>query len=248
MRLSPHCHALTGFAYVPPWAVNAGFVWGTQRTLIVDTGPTALAAETIAGYAEAARPGNTMLAIDTEWHLDHIAGNDTLLRRGIDVYGHPSIGRRDEEYASDVDEFAASVGDPQRRGDGEGRIPFRDTRIANPNVRLDRELELDLGEVTATILLVPGHTPANLAVWVDREGVLFTGDTVVSDYRPNFASGGPPDWRLWLEALTRIEALKPQTLVPGHGRVLRGVEIGREIARIQGSLEAALDHAEGRRE
>jgi hypothetical protein len=46
---SPHSRALTGFAYVPPWTVNAGFVWGSQRTLIVDTGPTVLAAATIVG-------------------------------------------------------------------------------------------------------------------------------------------------------------------------------------------------------
>jgi len=240
MRLSPHCRALTGFAYVPPWTVNAGFVWGSERTLIVDTGPTALAAATIVGYAEVARPGNTLLAINTERHLDHMAGNDFVRQAGMDVYGHPSILRNDEEYAVDIEAYCACVSDSSRRADGEGRIPFRGTRIANPNVPVDAEMTMDLGGVKADILLLPGHTPANLAVWVAAEGVLFSGDTIVSDYRPNLGSGGPPDWSLWMTALARIEALRPAIVVPGHGRVLCGEQITAEIARIRGFLAAAL--------
>lgn len=243
MQLSKHCHALTGFAYVPPWSVNAGFVAGESRTLIVDTGPTALAAATILGYAQAARPGNALLAIDTERHLDHVAGNELLRSRGIDVYGHPSIDRTDEEYASDVAEFCRSVPDPRRRAAGEGQIPFAGTRIARPNVLVQSEAALDLGGLAVQVLLVPGHTPANLIVWVAEEGVLFAGDTVVSDYLPNLESGGPADWLLWLAALDRIEGLRPDTLVPGHGRVLRGGEIGVEIARVRGVLEAALERS-----
>jgi cyclase len=246
MQLSRHCHALTGFAYVPPWAVNAGFVAGESRTLIVDTGPTALAAATILGYAQVARPGNAILAIDTERHLDHIAGNDLLRSHGIDVYGHPSIDRTDEEYASDVAEFCASVSDPRRRAAGEGRIPFAGTRIVRPNVLVDAETALDLGGVVAHILLAPGHTPANLLVWVPEERVLFAGDTVVSDYVPNLESGGPADWRLWLAALERIEGLQPESLVPGHGRVLRLGDIGAEIARVRRVLETALGRPQGR--
>ena len=39
---------------------------------------------------------------------------------------------------------------------------------------------------------------------------------------------------------SRIEALEPRTLVPGHGRILRGSEIGHEVARVRACLEAAL--------
>jgi glyoxylase-like metal-dependent hydrolase (beta-lactamase superfamily II) len=241
MRLSAHCHALAGFGYVPPWSVNAGFVCGESRTLIVDSGPTAQAAATILGYAETARPGNTVLAINTERHLDHIAGNDLLRSRGIEVWGHPSIRRTAAELAADVAEYCASVPDPVRRRDGEGEIPFLETRIADPNVDIERECAIDLGGVSAQVLLVPGHTPANLVVWIAAEGVAYTGDSVVSDYRPNLGSGGPADWRSWLGALDRIQALTPAILVPGHGRILRGgAEVGREIERIRRCLHEAL--------
>jgi cyclase len=244
MKLSARCHALLGFAYVPPWAVNAGFVRGDVRTLVVDTGPTAQAAATIFGYAQAAAPGNALLAIDTERHLDHIAGNDLFRSRGVEVLGHPSIVRSDAELAADVAEYGACVTDAARRGDGEGRIPFLGTRIANPSTAVDRDMQLDLGGVKVSVLLLPGHTPANLAVWVPSDGVIYTGDTVVSDYRPNLASGGPAEWRLWLAALDRVESLGPQVVVPGHGRVLRDEDIAGEIDRVRVLLLRALDDEE----
>ena len=242
MRVSARCHALLGFAYLPPWSVNAGFVRGDARTLIVDAGPSAQAAATILGYAESASPGTAIVAINTERHLDHVAGNGFLRSRGIDVHGHPAVRRSAAELTADVDEYCACVPDPVRRANGEGRIPFAGTCIANPNLDVEREHEIDLGGLRASILLVPGHTPANLAVWIPDERVLYTGDTVVSDYRPNLGSGGPADWRLWLAALDRIEALEPRVIVPGHGRVLTGAgEIEREIARVRSCLELALD-------
>ena len=103
------------------WSVNAGFVCGERRTLIVDTGPTAYAAATILGYAQAARPGNTVMAVNTELHLDHLAGNSLLRECGIDVYGHPSIVRTDADLMADVTTYATSVIDPDRRD--EARLP-----------------------------------------------------------------------------------------------------------------------------
>jgi glyoxylase-like metal-dependent hydrolase (beta-lactamase superfamily II) len=238
VRLGRHCYALAGFAYLPPWSVNAGFVCGERLTLIVDTGPTAYAAATILGYAQAARPTNTVLAVNTELHLDHLAGNSLLREQGVDVYGHPSIARSDADLIADVAACEASVIDPERRK--EARLPFLGTHIANPNRIVDCDQALDLEGVTAQLLLVPGHTTANLAVWIAEDRVLYSGDTVVSDYLPNLAAGTPSDWRRWLQSLKRLESLGAEVLVPGHGRILRGEEIAAEIARIRASLLRAL--------
>jgi cyclase len=226
---------------VPPWSVNAGFVCGNRRTLIVDTGPTAQAAATILGYAEAARPANSILAVNTELHLDHLAGNAFLRERGIDVYGHASVLRTDVDLEAVVMEFRASVSDEGRCD--EAPLPFLGTCIVNPNRVLDCDQTVDLEGLTVELLLVPGHTTANLAVWIAEDRVLYTGDTVVSDYRPNLSSGTRSDWRRWLQALDRIESLGAEILVPGHGRILRGGEIAGEIARIRSSLYQALGNA-----
>jgi cyclase len=243
MRISDHCHALLGFSFLPPWTVNAGVAWGMERTLVIDTGPSALAAATIHGYAELARPGNALVAINSEGHLDHIGGNDYFRQLGLDVHGHASIQRTEGDLAEDIAAYSACVADPIRRADGEGRLPFVGTRIANPNKPIAADTVLDLGGREATILLAPGHTPANLLVWIADEGVLFAGDTIVSGYGPNLGTGGPPAWTSWLAALNRIEDLRPRVIVPGHGEVIRHAEIPVEIERIRSCLARALDTA-----
>lgn len=93
MKISNRCYAVTGLGYSAPWCVNAGFIAGDATTLVVDTGGNRLAAATIHGYAEATRPGNELLVINTEKHFDHIGGNSFFRRRGIDIWGHAAIRR-----------------------------------------------------------------------------------------------------------------------------------------------------------
>jgi alkyl sulfatase BDS1-like metallo-beta-lactamase superfamily hydrolase len=75
MRISNRCYAITGLGFTPPWEVNAGFIVGDAKTLVVDTWPTYFAARTVYGYARSARPNNEMIAVNTEMHVDHIMGN-----------------------------------------------------------------------------------------------------------------------------------------------------------------------------
>jgi glyoxylase-like metal-dependent hydrolase (beta-lactamase superfamily II) len=240
MRLSANCFALLGFAYIPPWAVNAGFVVGQTHTLIVDSGPNALAAATLHGYATAVRPDNSLMVINTELHLDHISGNDYFRQHGLDVYGHPAWQRTDEQLADDVNEYNNSIPDSFRRQLQEGQIPFINTHIANPNNPIMADTSFDLGGLAVQIILTPGHTPTNLTIFVPSDGVLFCGDCLVRDYLPNLESGTAQDWQMWLQSLERIRALKPEIIVPGHGRVLQKSDIQPEIERIRQILKEAM--------
>jgi cyclase len=237
VRLGARCHAILGLSCTPPWTVNAGVVAGDARTLLVDTGANAASAETILGYAEAVRPGNPLVAIVTEPHLDHLLGSATLRARGVPVHGHHRVARRPAD--AEIADLAAAVTDPARKR--EAAVFFAGTRVENPDRPLAAETALDLGGVAAEVLFTPGHTPANLVVWIASEGVLFSGDTVVDGYLPNLEAGGPPDWAEWLRSLARIEALGAATLVPGHGAVLRGAEVPAGIARVRAVLERALE-------
>jgi glyoxylase-like metal-dependent hydrolase (beta-lactamase superfamily II) len=240
MQVSQHCYALLGFSYEPPWAVNAGFIAGDGRTLIVDSGPHPMAAATIHGYASAVRPANKLLLINTERHFDHIGGNSYLSGQSAKIYGHQLAPRTEAELAADLEEHDACVNNALRRARREGQIPFAGMQIVVANYRIDADTEIDLGSLNARVLLTPGHTPANLCVLVPDEGVVFCGDCVVSDYVPNLEGGSADDWRTWLHSLALIEALRLQVLVPGHGRVLRGGEIPAEINRVRSILENAI--------
>ena len=240
MRLSTHCYALCGFGYIPPWTVNTGFIAGSHTTLIVDTGPNALAAATVYGYVQALSASKHIIAINTEKHLDHLGGNGFMRERGIDIMGHPGISRQQEDIVSDIDEFNTTVSNHVRREKNEGAIPYRNTRIVNPNLSLPASMSIDLGGISASIVLTPGHTNTNIAIFLQQDGVLYSGDTIVGLYLPNLEASGSDEWRLWLDSLTRIEELEPRIVVPTHGPVLRGCEVKSEIGRIRAVLETAL--------
>jgi glyoxylase-like metal-dependent hydrolase (beta-lactamase superfamily II) len=240
MQVAPHCFAVTGLGYIPPWCVNAGFVVGSHTTLVVDTGANALAAATIHGYALTARPGNRVIVIDTEKHFDHIGGNGYFRERGIDVYGHAGIERTDHEFGSEIADFNSQISDPARRGLGEEKAFYAGTTLSNPNRPILEDMTLDLGDCTVEVLLTPGHTPTNLSVYVPQDGVLFCGDCLINQYMPNLDCGTEPDWRQWLVSLDRIARLAPSVVVPGHGPSAIGNDVGRIIDTVRNELEQSI--------
>lgn len=222
MRLTPRCYAVPGLAYLRPLMVNAGFIAGYEVTLIVDTGPNAQAASVIEGYARAVRPANDLMALNTEPHFDHIGGNAHMIACGMRVYGHESIHRTPGEFAAEL----AGLGDA-------APAFFANTSLANPTYSVRDDMQLDLGRCAVEVLLTPGHTPSNISVYVPSDGVLYSGDCLVNGFALNLASG---DARQWLASLDRIERLGPRVIVPGHGPVAQGDEVGTLIARVRTEL------------
>jgi len=240
MQLSRSCYAVTGLCCLPPWWHNAGFVAGNRRTLVVDTGGNAAAAQTIYGYATAARPGQELLAVNTEPHLDHLLGNAYFVERGVEVLGHLGIANTDADFAAYREEIRACIPEALRLDRHEGRAFFADTRLANPTRPIDEDRELDLGGLAALLLLTPGHTPSNVCVYVPAERVLYAGDCLEPGYAPSL-NDDPDAWRQWLASLDRIATLGAEVAVAGHGPVLLGARaVHDEVERVRGVLQAAL--------
>jgi len=240
MRLTERCYAVMGLGYSPPWCVNAGFIAGDELTLVVDTGANAFAGQTIHGYATAVRPHNQLRVINTEKHFDHIGGNSFFRERGAEILGHPGCLRTEEEFRAEIAEFNAGIADPARRARGEAEVFYRGTSLAVPNRFIEEDTVLDLGGIEVRVLLTPGHTPSNLAVYVPAEGVAYSGDCLVNGYLPNLACGSEPEWRQWLDSIARIERLAPGAVVPGHGPVAREDEVRAMMESVRGVLGAAL--------
>src|ERR1700685_4450939 len=133
VRVSDRCFAVTGLGYLPPWTVNAGFVTGDEKTLLIDTGASTAAASTIHGYAAIARPSNRLAVLNTERHFDHIGGNGYFRDLGIDIHGHASIERTENEFRAEMAEFNAEISNPSRRDPREEQIFYHATRLENPN-------------------------------------------------------------------------------------------------------------------
>jgi glyoxylase-like metal-dependent hydrolase (beta-lactamase superfamily II) len=240
MQVSPRCFAITGLAYVPPWSVNSGFIAGEHTTLVVDTGANALAAATIHGYAEAARPPNRIAVLNTEKHFDHIGGNGYFRDRGAEIHGHALIARTSDEFQQERAEFRSAISNAARRVRCEEDVFYHDTDLVNPDRRIDQDTTIELGDCTVRILLTPGHTPTNISVWVPDDRVLFCGDCLTNRYLPNLDCGATPEWWLWLKSLERIERLNPRAIVPGHGPVAMHDDVPRMIEAVRRELELAI--------
>jgi glyoxylase-like metal-dependent hydrolase (beta-lactamase superfamily II) len=141
---------------------------------------------------------------------------------------------------SDIDEYIACTPNAVRRKREEAAIVFTGTRIINPIYKITSEIKFNLGNLNAEVLLTPGHTPTNLCVFVPAERVLFCGDSVVSRYLPNLEGGSVRDWQQWLSTLDRIVALEAEVLVCGHGPILQGDNVPKEIQRVRTIIERAI--------
>lgn len=215
---------------------------GAHSTLVVDTGSNYFTARTIDGYARCAKPDNGLIAVNTEPHFDHIGGNGFFRSQGIDIWAHPKLRRIDSDFLANCDDFDETIRNEVRRAARESRAFYLGTELANPNCVLKKGQRFDLGGLDVVVYETPGHTPLNISLFVPSEGVLYCGDTIVTGYIPNLEGGDVAAWKDWQQSLTRIDALNPQHVVPGHGDIISGASaIAGAIARMQDTLNRAIE-------
>jgi glyoxylase-like metal-dependent hydrolase (beta-lactamase superfamily II) len=242
MKLTDSCYAILGLGCYPPWMVNAGFIVGDEKTLIIDSGPTYYAAQTILGYARNAKPDNEIIVINTEKHLDHIGGNSLFSEEGIKIYGHELIKRNNKDLISDMDYFNKCIVDVKRKAANEEQIFYEFTRIVNPEFHLKDGDKINLGlNKEVSVIFTPGHTLTNISILESEEKVLYCGDCIVSGFLPNLDDGIVEDWNEWIKSLEIISNLDLEYVIPGHGKVLIGTDIQKEIFRIRKILEEAIE-------
>lgn len=242
MKVSDHCFAITGLYYITPWNVNSGFIVGNKKTLVVDSGSNYLSAQTIYGYAAAVKPENEIILLNTEKHLDHIGGNEYFSEKGVSIYGHSTIKRDQKEFDQMVNEINPLISNTARRQNHEERIAFQNTRIVNPDHIIDRDVEFDLGDIQARILLTSGHTKSNISVYVPKDKVLYCGDMILRDIIPNLEEGNVFDWRIWLDSLGIIDEIDIEVVIPGHGGVIQSeADVKREVERMKNILNNAIN-------
>ncbi|WP_435157559.1 MBL fold metallo-hydrolase [Amycolatopsis sacchari] len=209
-----------------------GLVVGRERCLVVDTsGDEVRGAEFAAAIREiTALP---WLVVLTHAHFDHHFGTRAFLP--CRVWAHercrPAMGADRAEWATKF----------RQEGSGELAARLEEAELVPPTDTLATEVALDLGGRRVT-LLHPGrgHTDHDVAVHVPDAAVLFAGDLVEQGAPPSI---GPDSHAAeWPHALDRLLALRPGTIVPGHGDPVDAAfvrrqrdELSRSSARPSGS-------------
>lgn len=226
------------------WASNVYLVASGTGWVLVDAGWTgqeeliATAAESLFGTG--AHPVAIVL---THIHPDHSGAAPALARRwGVPVWVHPdelpqARGKLLDEYANPLDRWLMR---PLLRLLPPGTIQETDmTGVVRP---FDPAADVP-GLPGWRCVPSPGHTPGHVALHRPEDGVLLTGDAVLTVDVNSVAGlvaraprvGGPPWIATWDRpaaeaAIAVLAGLRPQVLGTGHGAAITGPAAARQLA------------------
>jgi cyclase len=121
------------------------------------------------------------------------------------------------------------------------------TQLTLPTLTVEERLTLHRGNRVIEIRhLGRGHTAGDLVVHLPKEGIVVTGDLVV--WPVPLVGGEQSHIGDWSATLERVRELRPTTIVPGHGPVLRDDAYVKLMANLFASVKQQVDAAVARGE
>ena len=214
-HVSDHVWAIVGWP-------NIAIVVGNRATLVVDSGLGTRNGATIMRVVKRVSSNPKLYLTSTHFHVEHTTGEmafpaDTVIIR-------PAVQQEDVEKGVEGMMARFSTNSAQNKELLAG------VKLRSPDILFDRELKLDLGGVTARLVwLGAAHTKGDEIVFVEPDATLIPGDPVQDRIVPRVNRGeGTP--KGWLAVLDKVEALKPQHIIPDHGELGDGSLIGKQRA------------------
>lgn len=218
IKVSEHVYAIPdGRVNLVP---NIGIIVGTRATLVVDAGMGPRNGETVLRELAKVSKNTELYFTTTHFHPEHMTGGQAFPVNTIVI--RPEV--QQEEVDRKQPEFIRNFS----KRTAEMKALLQDVKPRAPDIVFDREAKLDLGGVTVRLLwLGPAHTRGDNFIFVEEDGVLFTGDAVINRFFPIFPDADASG-KNWLSILDQLDELHPRTIVPGHGEVGDASLIGME--------------------
>lgn len=215
---------------------NAGFVVTTDGVVVFDALGTPALGKRLAALIAATTAQPIRRIVVSHYHADHFYGLQALKGPGVDVWAHAVV----RDYLATEAPAARLV---ERR---ESLAPWvnEKTRVVAPDRYVGADTPFKLGGLTFRVLHAgPAHTPEDLMMLVEEDGVLFVGDLMFSGRIPFV---GDADVASWIAAIERVLALKPRVVVGGHGpasqRAVDDLALTRDyLIYLRSQIGAAFD-------
>jgi glyoxylase-like metal-dependent hydrolase (beta-lactamase superfamily II) len=188
---------------------NVGIIVGDKATLVVDPGMGLRSGQAVLREVQKVRKGMDIYIANTHFHSEHTTG-DTAFPPDAKVI-------RAAAQQQDVEELAMQhVARFRGVSPAIAEVLQGITSYRAPTEIFESEKRLDLGGVQVRLMrLGPGHTRGDTVVYVEGDGVLFSGDLAMKQLFPAFATPQSSS-RSWLTSLDQLDALKPRTVVGAH--------------------------------
>jgi glyoxylase-like metal-dependent hydrolase (beta-lactamase superfamily II) len=230
-RVAEDVHMVTGTN------VNWALVVEGSAVTLVDAGyPNDVGALLDSIAAVGRRPQDVVAIVLTHAHLDHVGGVPAMVRRfGTPVFtGMEEARHARREYLDQITPGQLLMQCRDRAGRRWVGQTLR-AALPNPRVALDdvtvaeEHIPLDIPGRLVPVP-TPGHTRGHTAYLMPSGGVFFSGDTLVTGHPISRAGTGPQKLPAVFNendaavsaAIRSLRDVPADTLVPGHGELLRG--------------------------
>jgi cyclase len=174
--------------------------------------------------------------IGTDFHGDHTTGasfiEDEVTFIATQLVFEEITLRGDNTFSKEI--FIKTL---QDRGMAEEADQIAEAVVPPPQVCFKDSVILHLPPLTFEIYRLGGHSPATTAIFIPEEKIIFASDIVINEPCPGLRDANVGEW---IEALTFLETLPAERVVPGHGEIGTMKEVGEikaYLARVLGMMQ-----------
>jgi glyoxylase-like metal-dependent hydrolase (beta-lactamase superfamily II) len=206
IKITPHVYVIPD-EHVPQ-VPNVGIIVGSKATLIVDPGMGVASGEAIAREVAKVSKNADVYIVNTHFHPEHTTGDAAFPKAKI---------LRAAAQQQDVEEMGMKwVGTFSERSANMAKV-LEGATFRKPDEVFEKDKTLDLGGVRVRMLrLGPGHTRGDTVMYVEGDGVMFSGDLAMRNIFPAFSTP-QSSARTWLTSLDEMDRFKAARVVPAHG-------------------------------
>ena len=210
-KMSEHSYYVKGVPRIATanqgFISNAGFVVTKEGVVVFDALGTPSLADALLQRIRKITDQPIKRLVLSHYHADHIYGIQVFKNAGAKIYA--------PEGSLDYIHSEAAANRLKER-----RVSLKpwvndDTEIIVPDVIISDSHKFSLGGLDFTLnYLGKAHSDGDLAMLVEQDRVLFSGD-IIFEGRVPFV--GNADTKYWLKTLTELETSGLAALIPGHG-------------------------------
>jgi glyoxylase-like metal-dependent hydrolase (beta-lactamase superfamily II) len=221
--------------------------WGANHTALLVSKGESLLIDTTCDLPRMRRMLEAMRAADsaarhigsivlTHWHVDHVHGICESSVRESTVYASQACADwmanlPPKAWLAMVDSLEGTARESLMNAIGKDRFDFSGLTYRKPDQIFTDKVDLTVGDCKVQVLeMQPAHTLSDSIVHIPDEGTVHIGDLVTAGRHTGVQWPHPSNL---IKACQTILSLGAETIIPGHGRMLRPTDIANTIEYMQ---------------
>lgn len=230
IKVSEHVYYFSGEASMANAAnrgfmSNAGFVVTSDGVVVFDALGTPPLGKAMIAAIKTVTDQPVRRVIVSHYHADHVYGLQELKVHGAEVWAHhngqsyPGSDEARERLAQRKVDLAPWVDDKTHVVSADRWLQFSDGNT----------IPFSVGNMRFRVIDASGaHSPEDIMLYVEEDGVLFSGDLFFTGRIPFV---GTANSKSWLNTLDSMLEVHPKIVVPGHGRASTAPDEDMQLTR-----------------